>query len=141
MTFDISKLAAAETTDVHLRDPGTDDLLHDENGKPVTVTVYGPGSKPYAKARSAAENRAIDKFKRKGKTDQTPEEKLENTVAFLSACTVSLNNFDYKGASDAAAIKAMYGDRTIGFINDQVDKAMGDWANFTKPSETASASS
>lgn len=139
MSFDISKLAASETTDVHLRDPGTDELLFNGD-QPISVTVYGPGSKPYAKARSAAENRAIDKFKRKGKTDQTPDEKLENTVAFLSACTVSLNNFDYKGATDAAAIKAMYGDRTIGWINDQVDKAMGDWANFTKPSETASAS-
>lgn len=135
MNFDISKLAASETTDVQLRDPGTDELLFNGD-KPVSVTVYGPGSKPYAKARNAAENRAIDKFKRKGKTDQTPDEKLTNTVEFLSACTVSLNNFDYKGATDAAAVKAMYGDRSIGWINDQVDKAMGDWANFTKSSES-----
>lgn len=131
MSFDISTLAVSETTEVHLRNPATDDLLYND-GKAISVTVYGPGSKQFAKARSHAENRAMDRIKRKGKTDQTPDEKLENTVAFLSVCTVSLNNFDYKGASDAQAIKAMYGDRSVGWINEQVDKHMGDWSNFLK---------
>lgn len=131
MTFDISTLAVSETTDIHLRDPGTDVLLYNA-GKPVSVTVYGPGSKSFAKARGQAENQTMDRIKRKGKTDQTPEERLENTASFLSACTVSLNNFDYKGVTDAQAIKAMYSDRSIGWINEQVDKEMGDWANFMK---------
>lgn len=131
MSFDISTLAASDTSDVQLRNPVTDDLMFND-GKPMSITVYGPGTKVFAKARSQAENRAIDRMKRKGKTDQSPEEKLENTAEFLAACTVSLNNFDYKGASDAAAIKAMYSDRSIGWIGELVDKHMGDWANFTK---------
>lgn len=131
MSFDISTLSVNETKEIQLRHPATDELLMND-GKVMSITVHGPGSKVFAKARSVAENKAVDRIKKKGNTDQTPEQKQENAAEFLAACTVSLNNFDYKGGADAAAIKAMYLDRKIGFISEQVDKEMGDWANFMK---------
>lgn len=135
MSFDISSLSVAETTDVHLRGPD-DELLYTPEGKPVSITIYGVGSKPFAKAQSQASNRALDRFKRKGKTDLSAEDKAEERASFLASCTVSLNNFDYKGATDAAAVKAMYADVKLGFIADQVDKAMGDWSVFMKDSSS-----
>ena len=135
MSFDISTLAASETTEVPLCNPNTGEPLLNEEKKAVTITVYGPGSKAYAKAITSVENRTMDKFKRRGKSSVTPDEKLLNTAEFLSSCTVSLNNFDYKGGTDAKAIKDMYSDRTMGWLSEQVDKTMGDWSNFMKTSE------
>lgn len=135
MTFEISQLAAVETTDVHLRNPATDVLLYDGEA-PMSITIYGPGSKPYVAAQSAAENRALSRFKRKAGSDQSAEEKQDNQVTFLCACTVALNNFDYKGGKDAAAIRLMYADLSVGWIAEQVNKALGDWSNFMQASGT-----
>jgi hypothetical protein len=37
----------------------------------------------------------------------------------------------YQGKNDPDAILAAYNDAAIGFIADQVGKAVGDWGNFT----------
>lgn len=134
--MDISTLAAKESADLQLR--GTDDeLLFDADGKPLTVTCFGPGSKAYQKAQSNSQNKLMDRLKRKGSVDQTPEEKAVQQAEFLTACTVSFNGFDYKGLTGADQFRAAYSDPEIGFIAEQVAKFIADWSNFTKASTTA----
>jgi hypothetical protein len=134
--FDITSIAAADTSDIHLRGPD-DELLFDGNGKAITITVYGPGSRAYQQAQTRSQNRIMDRLKKKGRTDRSADDKLEEQADFLAACTVSFNGFSYPPAGKATGaelFRQAYADPTIGFIADQVNSHMGDWANFTKGS-------
>ncbi len=133
--MDIRKFAVEPTTRLHLRD-ASDELMYADDAKemPIAVNLYGPGSKQYARAQSDQNNRMIDKLKRKGKSEQTAEQKSAETAEFLTACTASWENLEYDKLKDAALSNAVYSDMSIGFIADQVAKTLGDWSNFTKRS-------
>ncbi len=137
---DIRKFAVEPTGRLQLRS-AADELLYAEDAdgspdpsKPMVAVLYGPGSKQYAKAQAAQQNRMIDKLKRKGKTDETEAEKREQQADFLTACTAALENVEYEALTGEALFKAVYSDITIGFIAEQVGKHLGDWGNFTKSS-------
>jgi hypothetical protein len=135
---DIRQHAVEETTVLHLRDAADALMYADEKQQlPRTVTLYGPGSKQYAKAQARNSNRMIDRLKKKGKTDQTADEKAQETAEFLADCTKSMENIEYDKLTGEALFKAVYSDRSIGFVADQVSKHLGDWANFTKDSATS----
>lgn len=131
--FEITSIAAKDTFTLELLGPNDEPLL-DESGSPLSVTVYGPGSKPYQKANAERTQRMIDKMAKRGKTKLTAEEAQRENAGFLAACTKSFNGWAYKG--DATAFEAAYSDPSIGFIADQVAKAIGDWANFTNAPQT-----
>lgn len=133
--MDIRTKAVSETGRLHLRD-AAEELMYTADGKEVAVNVYGPGSKQYAKAQAAQQNRAVDMLKRKGKTDQTAEQRRQENAEFLADCTESFENVEYDGLTGRALAIAVYSDTSIGFIADQVAKHIGDWANFSKPSAT-----
>ena len=128
--MDIRTKAVAQTGHIELRD------ANDELMEGVAVTVYGPGSKQYAKAQAAQQNRMIDKMKRKGVTNQTAEQKAAENAEFLSEVTVDFEGLEYDGLEGHALAMAVYSDVTIGFIADQVAKFVGDWSNFSKGSTT-----
>ena len=132
--MDIRKFAVEETATIHLRD-GSDELMYADEAKkkPIQVVVYGPGSKTFAKAQTANNNRLMDRLKRKGKTEKSAAEQAEETAGFLAACTKSSENLEYDKLEGEALYKAVYADTSLGFIADQVNKHMGDWSNFTKP--------
>ena len=135
--MDLKSFAVEETGVLHLVS-ASDDPLHDAEGKPLTVTLYGPGSRHYARAQAVQQNRMIDKLKRKGPSNQTPEEKSREQAEFLAMCTKEFSaNIEYEGLSGDALFRAVYADTSIGFIAEQVGKYLGDWANFTKGSPKA----
>lgn len=129
--FEITSLAAKDTFTHNLVNANDEPLL-DADGKPISVTVYGPGSKPYQRANAERSQRLMKRMQRKGKLELSAEEQARENAAFLAACTVSFNGWAYKG--DATAFEAAYADPSIGFIADQVSKAIGDWANFSQTS-------
>ena len=131
--FEITTLAAKDTFVLELLN-ANDEPLKDAEGKPLSVTVYGHGSKAYTKAQAARTQRMLDRMAKKGKVKLNAQEQTEENAEFLAACTDSFNGWQYKGSADAAAIEAAYKDPTIGFIADQVGKAIGDWANFMNSS-------
>lgn len=134
--FDITKLAATETSIVELVG-GDDAQLYDDKGKRLSITVYGPGTKVYQRAQQRQQNQLMDKIKKRGKMDQTAEEKLAEQADFLAACTVSFNGFAYPpadGLEGQELFRKAYADPTIGFIAAQVAAHINDWANFTKSS-------
>ncbi len=131
--FDISTLAVKETAIVDLESPDGEPLVNDA-GEPITITVYGPGSKKYQKAQSVR-NRAILEYVRKGGKKMKDDEQRELDAEFLATCTASFNGFTYKDFTGYEMFKAAYLDASIGFISEQVNKAIGDWANFTKASD------
>jgi len=138
--MDIKKFAVEETSTIALRS-ASDEPLTGEDGEPMTWTVYGPGSKQYARAQAAQQNRMIDKLKRKGKTEQTAEEKAREQADFLAGCTKECSsNIEYEGLAGEALHRAVLADTSIGFIAEQIGKHLGDWGNFSRPSSTISAS-
>lgn len=134
--FDITKLAATETSIVELVG-GDDAPLYDDKGKRLTITVYGPGTRVYQRAQQRQQNQLMDKIKKRGKMDQTAEEKLAEQADFLAVCTVSFNGFAYPpadGLEGQDLFRKAYADPSIGFIAAQVAAHINDWANFTKSS-------
>lgn len=135
MSLNLKSKAAAETFDVKLI--GTDDEpMLNEAGVQASITVYGPGTKSFAKASASRAERMISRMKKHGKSKLSVEDQIAENSEFLAAITVRLNACDYEGSTDTSAIKAMYSDTELGFIADQVQKAVGDWSNFTKASTT-----
>ncbi len=135
--MDIRKFAVSPTTRLHLRDANDEPMFADEaKTQEIAVKLYGPGSKTYAKAKAAQNNRLLEKLKRKGKAEQTAEQTAEEVAELLAACTEGFEHLEYGQLTGAALAKAVYADQSIGFIADQVNKHLGDWANFTKPSST-----
>lgn len=132
--FDISKLAVKETAVIELESPDGEPLLN-ENGEVLSVTVYGPGSKQFQRAQGKR-NRTILEYVRKGGKKMKDEEQRELDAEFLADCTASFNGFVYKDLTGYEMFKAAYLDPSIGFIAEQVNKAIGDWANFTNKSAT-----
>jgi hypothetical protein len=130
--FDISKLAVSATSTIDLEDPSGEPLLTDTGDK-ISVTVYGPGSKQFQKA-SGVRNRAILEYVRKGGKKMKDDEQRELDADFLATCTVSFNGFSYKDQTGYEMFKQAYLDPSIGFIAEQVNKAIGDWSNFTQAS-------
>lgn len=127
--MDIRQFAVKESARLVLNDAKGDPITN-EAGQEVAVHVYGPGSKPFAKAKNAQSNRMIDKIKTKGKSEQTPEQTAKETAEFLAECTESFENLDRDGLAGHALAVAVYADISIGFIAEQVNKHIGDWANF-----------
>lgn len=138
MGLDISKFTAAETIDVEILDPGTGEPLIGDDSKPCTVTVFSPGSKPFAAAKSAAGNKALKRLRRRGGADTTAEEDIASTASFLTAITKSFNNFAYKpdqfAEGGAEMFRACYLDLGMGWLTGQVNSGAGDWGNATKSS-------
>lgn len=132
--FDISNLAVKETAVIELESPDGEPLLN-ENGEVLSVTVYGPGSRQFQRAQGKR-NRAILEYVRKGGKKMKDEEQRELDAEFLADCTASFNGFVYKDLTGYDMFKAAYLDPAIGFIAEQVNKAIGDWANFTNKSAT-----
>lgn len=133
--MDFKNLAVEDTSVLHLRDAG-EALLYEggDKAQPVTVTLYGPGSKTYAKATAARSNHIVERLRKKGKADQSPEETAQEQAEFLAACTHSMAHVELEGLEGEALFKAVYADPTLGFIAEQAGKHLGDWANFTKGS-------
>lgn len=127
--FEITNIAAKDTFTLELLD-GNEEPLRDADGKPLSVTVYGPGSRAYQRVSAARQQRVIDSMVKRGKVKMSAEEQQRETAAFLAACTVSFNGWAYQG--DATAFEAAYLDPTIGFISKQVEKAIENWGNFIK---------
>lgn len=128
--MDIKSKAVQPTSRLELRD------ANDELMVGVAVNVYGPGSKQYAAAQARQQNRMIDRLKKKGKTDQSAEQKAAENAEFLADVTVSFEGLEYDDLKGHDLAMAVYSDITIGFIADQVAKHCGDWQNFLQVSTT-----
>lgn len=138
----LKRYAVEQTGVLELRD-ANDEPMKGDDGSAMKITMYGPGSKQYAQAQAWQSNRLIDKLKRKGKTEETAEEKAREQAEFLARVTKDFSSnmaTDYPGKEGRDLFMDVYGDREIGFVAEQAGRFVNDWANFSKPSTTSSAS-
>lgn len=142
---DISALSAVDSAPITIKDPRTGRALRvdpttgqfGDRGNVVTITVYGPGSLQFRTARSEQENRNLERL-RNTQSDPTSDESAAEVAEFLSGCTISFDNFNYKSMPNGReTFRALYLDPTLDFITRQVNKEMANWANFL-PAASAS---
>lgn len=131
--FDISTQAVSETGTVDLKDVKGAPLFG-EGGKRCSITMHGPGSKVWRAAQAKVQSHTIERIKKKGNSDISADEQADVDANFLSAVTVSFNNFTYPAKDakgDRDIFKAAYADAAIGFIAEQANEFCRDWENFT----------
>lgn len=137
--FDISTLAVADTGAIHLKGPDGAYLYHE--GKPVRIHLYSPGSDAFAEVEDRQSARSIKRMEdNDGKMTLPPRDQRKADLAEdLATLTVMFENFEYKPAADKTGkdlYRTVYADKKLGFIVEQVRKALGDWGKFTTGSET-----
>jgi hypothetical protein len=137
MTFDISQYELEETADLTVQNAkGDDDLIGADGVSPVTITLYGGGSRQMVKALHKAGQQAQLRLQgmMRGKVDKrAPEQADQEMVDKLVTCTKEIGNFPIPAAD-------LYANTKLGYITKQVVKFLDDDANFAKPSATTSLS-
>lgn len=138
MSFDIRTLAISKTGEMPVRNAAGEKQY--DGDKPLTITVHSPGTKAFNAAAHARQLRNSERVmnKMQGKADgkQSADDATEERAEFLAAITVSFNGFGIDGQSGKAMFASVYGDLELGHIADDVEKFVGDRANFIRPSTT-----
>lgn len=148
MSYDVS--TAIEVSDTHdievihpktgepmmapgdvVKDPGTGEEKAGP-GKPMSVTVYSPGTKIYRAAMAASQKKFGETIVR-GKSKETEEQAGNRLSRLFATCTVSFNNFDYGGMeSGFEMFRACYLDPKMGWLFDLLNGELNDWGNALK---------
>lgn len=141
--FDITSQAAAETAAIHIK--GLDGAFLYSDGKPVRIVIYGPGSDAFAEVEDRQINRTVKRSaENDGKLTVAPSKQREAELADdLASLTVAFENLTYPPASGKQGkelFRALYADKKLGFITQQIQKALKDWGNFTPGSTSSSPS-
>lgn len=127
-TLDFSKFLLAETGTVEINLPNGDPMLVD--GQRVTAHVYGPASVEHARASAAVNRKAMERFQAKKVKPMSEDESAEVDAAFLEAVTQRIDNFPYPGG-----VAAIYRERRLGYIGEQVRAFLNEQGNFYAPSK------
>lgn len=136
MAFNINKLALDTTTELHLRNPATDELLYDSkaNGendleKPVKLVLYGTSSKQYKQAIHAMQNKRLKANKSKPMSAEMLE---DESVDLLVKCSIRGINIEHNSEplDNAEAFRSLYADSSLNWIRTQVDEVITDAASF-----------
>lgn len=131
--FDVSAFELEDTAVLDVQNLNrTGDLLY--NGKPVRITVYGPGSKQGVKAMHKLGLQAQLRLKATfaGKLDKNAAQQADEELsAKLVAITASIENFPIVGGA-----AALYANPKLIDIANQVNEFFGILANFAKGSPT-----
>lgn len=139
--FNIKKLAIATTGTMPVRD-ASGEAQFDDAGNAVSITFHSPGTKQHQAAKHAAEERnntrVFGRMQGKSESRQTADDKLQERATFLSAITVSFNNFGNGDLVGHQLYMKTYSDLELGHITDDAEKFNGDRGNFKKSSETSS---
>ena len=134
--MDITTQAVSDTAAIHLKGADGNHLYSDGNPeKPVKIIIYGPGSKQFAAIEARQTNRAVKRMQdNDGKVSvAAPEQRAAEQAEDLADITASFENLTYPPAADKHGkelYQALYADPTLGFIPQQIMKAVKDWGNF-----------
>lgn len=137
MTFDVTQYELEETGILTVQNAkGDDDLIGADGINPVTIELYGAGSRQMVKALHKAGNAAQLRIQAlvRGKSDKKAAENADaEMVEKLVTCTKAINNFPIAPADLYANIK-------LGYITRQVQKFLDEDANFAKAPSNSSPS-
>lgn len=141
MAVNILSKRVADIADLPVKNADGSPMV-DDQGAPVTATVFGPGTKIWEVANAARRRKGVKRTREaNGKTEAYFDNEEADIVDFLVAITKSFNNLDYEGVhGDKETVKAVYGNPLLGFIRDHMDVDTRNWENFMKASQMVSSS-
>jgi hypothetical protein len=130
--MDILTQAIADTARLHVKGADGLPLYSGPDKKPVVIVLHSPGSEAYAQIETKQTQRFLKRMDdNDGKrTAMTAEERVSQTAEDLAELTVEFENLEYEKKSGRVLLLAVYGDRRLGFIANQVTKYLADWGNF-----------
>ena len=120
-----------ETSDVVLYNPVNSEILKNEDGSEMTITIHGPYSKRYKSISHAQQNRRLQKAQRTGgKLNLSAEEIESSALDLLVKCvegwTITLGG--EQPACTEAKVREVFTD--LPWVREQVDAALGDAQAF-----------
>lgn len=131
----ITVLAVAATAFLHLKGPDGTYLY--ENGEPVGIDMFGPGSHESAQIENNQSARAIKRMQDNDNKFSPPplEEQRSQGAIDLAAVTSGFRHIEYDDANGqpltgTPLFVAVYSDLTLGWIKAQAIKFQADWGNF-----------
>lgn len=120
-----------ETTDVTLYNPITSEILLNEDGSEMTITVHGPYSKKYKSIAHAQQNRRLQKAQRTGGKLNLSAEEIEAAALDLLIKCVDGWKITLGGEQpDCTEAKVREVFTELPWVREQVDAALGDAQAF-----------
>jgi hypothetical protein len=120
-----------ETTDVVLYNPVNSEILTNEDGSEMTITIHGPYSKRYKSISHAQQNRRLQKAQRTGGKLNLSAEEIESSaldllVKCVDAWTITLGG--EQPTCTETKVREVFTD--LPWVREQVDAALGDAQAF-----------
>lgn len=134
MSFDIfnASIAIEETAEMVLSHPvtGMDLYADNDESKLIKFTLIGTSNPKHRKAIEALK-RAQNK---RGKREPTLEESREDSINFLVALSVKVDNMNYNGKeiNSPEVFKELYSNEKLSWVRDQVSTFLSVSENFIK---------
>lgn len=120
-----------DTTDVEIVHPATGEVLLNDDGTPMTITVYGPYSSTYKSVSHAQQNKRLMKAQRTGgKLNLSAEEIEASSLDLLVKCTADWNITLDDKPEDFSQDKAREVYKEYPWVRDQIDAVFGDTRAF-----------
>lgn len=117
---------------VTIKHPSTGDVLKNEDGSEMTITLYAPHSKEYKKVLHEMTNKRLKKMQSKGKTDITAEELEEVSLDSLAKTTKEWNITYGAEQPKLSLTKAREVYEKVFWIKAQIEEAIEDSLDFMK---------
>jgi len=120
-----------ETTDVVLYNPVTSEILCNEDGSEMTITVYGPYSQKYKSISHAQQNRRLQKAQRTGGRLSLTAEELEASALDLLVKCVESWSITLGGEQPVCSegkVRDLF--EKLPWVREQVESAIGDAQAF-----------
>lgn len=135
--FNIMQEAVADIADLELKRANGQPMLDDDK-KPLSITMCGPGSATHVQAKAESKRRARARAEKANNLFSALDDSEEDALHFLATVTVSFNGWEFphpeggKWKTAQEMFKAAYAAQEIGFIREQALAFQGDWGNFSK---------
>lgn len=141
MALNILSKRVAEVSDLPVKN-ADGSPLRDEDGNPVTATVFGPGTKIWQVANAMAQRKSIKRTREaNGKWEASVDNSEEDDIEFLCAITKRFNNLVFDGVEgEKETVQAVYNEPLLGFIRDHMKADTKNWENFMKAAQSLSNS-
>jgi hypothetical protein len=121
-----------DTIVVEIKYPGTEELLTQDDGKPMTITVYAPHSSVYKTVVHEQTNKRIQKAAKGKKITFTAEELESATLEMLAKTTKDWDIQLNKKSPKFSVAEAMELYNKLPWLKQQVLEAQEDYSAFLK---------
>lgn len=130
MAFKLDSKELNDTAVLHLKDPETGNEMYEDDAetKPLTITLYGRGSRKYRDALAEVQRTAL----KRGNKKPSLQEQMDDNAKFLATVSKSADNLELNGeALDSFdTFLALYTNPKLVWVREQADAFLQDTASF-----------